>query len=147
MRLNNKIAIITGAGSGIGQAIAQLFAREGAKTVVVDQFKERAETTVEMIRQAGGEALAVAADVSQREAVEQRMAQTLEQYGHIDILVNNAAVAEGLDILQFDETIWDLNLNVDLKSVFLCARTVLPVMIAQNSGAIVNIASVNGLSA
>lgn len=146
MRLNNKIALVTGAGSGIGQAIAELFAQEGARVVVDDRYGPRAQETVERIKAAGGEALAVEADVSKKAAVEAMVAQALSSYGRVDILVNNAAVGTGDDILQIDEADWDAGLAVVLKSVYLCCRAVLPGMIAQKSGAIVNIASVNGLT-
>lgn len=146
MRLNNKIAIVTGAGSGIGRAIAELFAQEGARVVVDDRYGERAQETVERIQAAGGEALAVEADVSKREAVEAMVARTLAGYGRVDILVNNAAVGTGDDILQIDEAGWDTGLAVVLKSVYLCCKAVLPGLIDQKSGAIVNIASVNGLT-
>ncbi|HXV98844.1 MAG TPA: glucose 1-dehydrogenase [Anaerolineae bacterium] len=146
MRLNNKITIVTGAGSGIGRAIAELFAQEGARVVVDDLYGERAQETVQLIKNAGGDALAVEADVSKKAAVEALIAQALNVYGRIDILVNNAAVGTGDDILEIDETDWDTGLDVVLKSVFLCSKAVLPAMIAQKSGAIVNIASVNGLT-
>jgi NAD(P)-dependent dehydrogenase (short-subunit alcohol dehydrogenase family) len=146
MRLNNKIAVVTGAGSGIGRATAELFAREGAQVVVDDRYSERAEETVGRIKQAGGEALAVEADVSKREAVEAMIAQALAAYGRVDILVNNAAVGTGDDILQIDEAAWDAGLAIVLKSVYLCSKAVLPTMIGQKNGAIVNIASVNGLT-
>jgi meso-butanediol dehydrogenase/(S,S)-butanediol dehydrogenase/diacetyl reductase len=146
MRLNNKIALVTGAGSGIGQAIAELFAQEGARVVVNDRYAERAQETARRITQAGGQALAVEADVSSSEAVERMVAQALATYGRIDILVNNAAVGTGDDILEIDETAWDNGLGIVLKSVFLCSKAVLPSMIARKSGAMVNIASVNGLT-
>lgn len=146
MRLNHKIAIVTGAGSGIGRAIAELFAQEGARVVVDDRHADRAQETVQRIKAVGGEAVPVEADVSQREAVEAMVAQALAAFGRIDILVNNAAVGTGDDILQIDEAGWDTGLAVVLKSVYLCSKAVLPGMIAQKSGAIVNIASVNGLT-
>ena len=147
MKLKDKVAIVTGGGSGIGQAIAQYFAQEGAKVVVVDRLGEKAQGTAAQIAGAGGEALAVMADVSDKEGVEAMVAQALERYGQVDILVNNAAVAEGEDLLQIDESVWDFNLDVTLKGVFLCSQAVLPAMIKQKRGAIVNIASVNGLAA
>jgi NAD(P)-dependent dehydrogenase (short-subunit alcohol dehydrogenase family) len=147
MKLKDKVAIVTGGGSGIGQAIAQRFAQEGAKVVVVDRLGEKAQGTAAQIAGAGGEALAVMTDVSDKEGVEVMVAQALERYGQVDILVNNAAVAEGEDLLQLDESVWDFNLEVTLKGVFLCSQAVLPAMIGQKGGAIVNIASVNGLAA
>ena len=146
MRLQDRVAVITGGGSGIGQAIALLFAKEGATVVVVDRIEERAQTTVQMIQSAGGAALALAADVAQQHSVNLMAAQAIKQYGRIDILVNNAAIAEGDDILTFDEETWDRNLNIVLKGVYLCSKALLPPMIAQHRGAIVNIASVNGLT-
>lgn len=146
MRLNDKVAIVTGAGSGIGRATAELFAGEGARVVVDDRYGERAEETVQRIRNAGGVALAIEADVSQKAAVEAMVAQALTAYGRVDILVNNAAVGTGDDILQIEEVDWDRGLTIVLKSVYLCCKAVLPKMIEQRSGAIVNIASVNGLT-
>ena len=146
MRLKNKVAIVTGSGSGIGRATAALFAREGARLVVADLIHERAAETVQRITEAGDEAIAVAMDVSKKPTVEAMVAQTLETYGQVDILVNNAARSSVDDILDFDEATWDLDLDVVLKGVFLCTQAVLPAMVAQKSGAIVNISSVNGLA-
>lgn len=146
LRLKDQIALVTGGGSGIGQAIAILFAQEGASVVVADLIEERAQTTIQMIQSAGGRGLAMAADVVETGAVSNMAAQVLERYGRIDILVNNAAICEGDDILTFDEQIWDRNLNVVLKSVYLCSKAMLPSMINQRRGVIVNIASVNGLT-
>jgi len=147
MRLKEKVAIITGSGSGIGRATAELFAHEGARLVIADLIGERAEETVQRIADAGGEAIAIEMDVSKQEAVEAMVVQTLETYGQIDILMNNAARSSTDDILDFDEATWDLDLDVVLKGVFFCTQAVLPTMMAQKSGAIVNIASVNGLTA
>lgn len=146
MRLHSKIALITGGGSGIGRAIAQRFAGEGAHVAIADRVSERAEETAEQIRGTGGTALALTADVSQAEAVQQIAQQVHNAWGRVDILVNNAAVAVGDDILTIDEETWDLNLDVVLKGAYLCSRAVLPGMIERRSGAIVNIASVNGLT-
>jgi len=147
MRLKNKVAIITGSGSGIGRATAELFAKEGARVVVVDLIGERAEETVQRIVDAGGEAIAIRMDVSDKSSIEAAVAQMLEAYGRIDILMNNAARSSTDDIMEFDEATWDLDLSVVLKGVFLCTQAVLPTMVSQKSGAIVNIASVNGLTA
>src|SRR3982751_5230867 len=110
MRLKDQIAVVTGGGSGIGQAIATLFAQEGATIVVADRIEARAQTTVDVIQKAGGVGLAVAVDVAQKSAVNHLATQALEHYGRVDILVNNAAIAEGDDILTFDEETWELNL-------------------------------------
>lgn len=147
MRLTDRVAIITGGGSGIGRATAKLFAQEEARVAVIDLRPERAQSTAEEIEAAGGQALVLEADVSRKEAVDRAVAQVLERWGQADVLVNNAAISSGDDILTFDEETWDLNLRVVLKSVFLCSKAVLPAMIERRRGAIVNIASVNGLTA
>lgn len=146
MRLADTVALVTGAGSGIGRAIAELFAREGATVVVADLRPERAQESAGRIQAAGGKALALAADVSLKDQVERMAAQAQAAYGRVDVLVNNAALAIGDDILHIEEEQWDLNLRVVLKSVYLCSRALLPGMIERRRGAIVNIASVNGLT-
>ncbi len=146
-RLADRVALVTGGGSGIGRAIAEVFAREGASVVVADLRPEGARETAERIAGAGGAALAVEADVARAAAVDALVERALAAYGRVDILVNNAAAAEGDDILAIDEPAWDFNLAVVLKSVFLCSKALLPQLIARRRGAIVNISSVNALSA
>ncbi|MCC6168881.1 MAG: glucose 1-dehydrogenase [Caldilineaceae bacterium] len=146
MRLQERVAFVTGGGSGIGQAICRLFAAEGASVVTVDRYLERAQATAAQIEAAGGRALALYADVAQPDSVSAAAQTAQERLGPVDILVNNAAIAEGDDILTIDEATWDLNLAVALKSVYLCSRALLPGMLARRRGAIVNIASVNGLT-
>ncbi|MBI2504265.1 MAG: glucose 1-dehydrogenase [Candidatus Latescibacteria bacterium] len=146
MRLADTVALVTGAGSGIGRAIAELFAREGAAVVAADLHLDRARESAGRIQQAGGQALALAADVSLKDQVERMTAQAQAAYGRVDVLVNNAGLATGDDILHIEEEEWDLNLRVVLKSVYLCSRALLPGMIERRRGAIVNIASVNGLT-
>ncbi|MCB0115008.1 MAG: glucose 1-dehydrogenase [Caldilineaceae bacterium] len=146
MKLQDRVAVITGGGSGIGQAIALRFAREGAKVAVVDLRRSRAEDTTAQIHDFGGEALAVDADVSAARTVE-AMAQTVTaHWGRVDILVNNAAISQGDDVRAIDEELWDRNLAVVLKGAFLCTKSVIDGMIERRTGAIVNIASVNGLT-
>jgi NAD(P)-dependent dehydrogenase (short-subunit alcohol dehydrogenase family) len=145
-RLQDRVALITGGGSGIGQAIALLFAQEGAKVVVVDRYLERAEATAATIRSNGGDALPLKADVSSGAEVNTMAADALTAYGKVDLLVNNAGIALGTDILTIDETTWDLNIAVVLKSVYLCSKALLPTMLAAKRGAIINISSVNGLT-
>lgn len=146
MRLQERAAFVTGGGSGIGQAICRLFAAEGASVAAVDRSLERAQATVALVEAAGGRALALQADVAQPDAVYTAAQTAQERLGQVDILVNNAAIAEGDDILTIDEATWDLNLAVVLKSVYLCSRALLPAMLGRGRGAIVNIASVNGLT-
>jgi meso-butanediol dehydrogenase / (S,S)-butanediol dehydrogenase / diacetyl reductase len=146
MRLANRVALITGGGSGIGQAIAYLFAKEGAKIVASDRYLERAEATVAKIRDDGGDALALKADVSSQAEVNAMAESALATYGKVDILVNNAAISRGDDILTIDEATWDLNINIVLKGVYLCSKALLPNMLANKRGAIINISSVNGLT-
>jgi len=146
MRLDGKTALVTGGGSGIGRAICEAFAAAGSTAIPVDVRGERARETARTIAAAGGRATPLTADVSDEESVASMAAAALEAHGQVDILVNNAAVCEGDDILEFDSDVWDLNLRVDLKSVYLCSRALLPQMLERGSGAIVNISSVNGLT-
>jgi meso-butanediol dehydrogenase / (S,S)-butanediol dehydrogenase / diacetyl reductase len=145
MRLPDTIAVVTGGGSGIGRAICELFAREGAKVVAADRYPERAEETAARITSAGGEAIGVRVDVADAAAVGEMARRAVAANGRVDVLVNNAGISVGDDILTFDEATWDLNLNVVLKGVFLCSKAVLPGMIERRRGVILNIASVNGL--
>jgi meso-butanediol dehydrogenase / (S,S)-butanediol dehydrogenase / diacetyl reductase len=145
MRLADTVALVTGGGSGIGRAICERFARESAVVVAADRYLDRAEETARLIVDAGGTALGVEADVANGEAVTAMADRVHAEYGRVDVLVNNAGLSVGDDILTIDEATWDLNLNVVLKSVFLCSKAVLPGMLERKRGAIINIASVNGL--
>lgn len=147
MRLAEKVAVITGGGSGIGRATAERFAREGARVVVADLLGERATLVAEGITAAGGDALAITADVTQAAAVEALAAQALARYGRVDILVNNAGRSLGNDLRDIDEATWDANFAIVIKTAYLCTRAFVPQMIARGSGAIINIASINGLTA
>jgi NAD(P)-dependent dehydrogenase (short-subunit alcohol dehydrogenase family) len=146
MKLADRVVLVTGGGSGIGRAIAERFAREGARIVVADRNAAGAEETTARIAAAGAEALAVEADVANAAAVAAMVARANERFGRVDVLINNAGLSAGDDILTFDETTWDLNLDVVLKSVFLCSKAVLPGMLERRWGVILNIASVNGLT-
>ncbi len=147
MRFKDKVVVITGAGSGIGRVMAHRFAADGAKVAVVDWLGERADAVAAEISGAGGHAVASHADVSSARDVDLMAAQVESRLGPPDVLINNAAIAEGDDILQIDDATWDRDVAVVLKSVFLCCKAVLPSMIDRRGGSIVNIASVNGLSA
>ena len=146
MRLQDQVAIVTGGGSGIGEAIAMRFAQEGAQLVIADREPLRAGRVAAAIGAAGGHAIALTVDVANGESVQSMAAAALANYGRVDVLVNNAAISQGDDILTIDEATWDLNLAIVLKGVYLCSKAVLPGMMAQRKGAIVNIASVNGLT-
>ena len=142
MKLQGKVAIVTGAGSGIGRAVARLFAQEGAQVVVAERQAAAGEETVATIRQAGGTALAVAVDVSRPDQVRRLIDQTVAAFGRIDILVNNAGIAGAYKPFQeLDEADWDAVLDINLKGQFLCARLAVPVMIQGGGGAVVNISS------
>jgi NAD(P)-dependent dehydrogenase (short-subunit alcohol dehydrogenase family) len=143
-----KVALITGAGNGIGRATALAFAKAGAKTVIVDRDKAAGEATAGIIRQQGGEALFVAADVTKSADVEAYVKAALDAYGRVDCFHNNAGI-EGkvIHTAEYDEAMFDQVIAVNVKGVFLGLRHVLPVMLRQKSGAIVNTASVAGLVA
>jgi meso-butanediol dehydrogenase / (S,S)-butanediol dehydrogenase / diacetyl reductase len=143
--LANTVAVVTGGGSGIGRATAQLFAREGATVVVADLHGDRAESVAKGIDDAGGTAMAVEADVATPEGVAHVFTRADSVFAPVDILVNNAGASLGNDLRTIEPDIWDRNFDIVLKSAFLCTKAALPGMIAKRKGAIVNISSVNGL--
>lgn len=147
MKLQDRVAFVTGGGSGIGRAICQRFSQEGATVVAADLIPERALETANLITSAGGVAVGLAIDVANAEMVKLAIGTAIDKYGQIDILVNNAGLSIGDRITDFDEAMWDLNIDVVLKGVYLCSREVLPGMIERRSGVILNIGSVNGLVA
>jgi len=145
-RVDGKVALITGAGSGIGRATALAFAREGAKVVVADIVVSGGEETVGMIKGAGGEAIFVKTDVTKAAEVEALVKKTVETYGRLDCAINNAGI-EGEMALTADctEENWDRVVDIDLKGVWLCLKYEIPQMLQQGGGAVVNTASVAGL--
>lgn len=145
MRLKNKVAIITGAGSGIGQGIALSFIKEGAKVVVADWQEKGGEETVNQIKKLKGEAIFIKTDVSKAKDIDQMVETCLKKFGRVDILVNNAGVVKFGALHETPESDWDLVLNVNLKSVFLASKKVLPEMLKQGKGKIISIASIAGL--
>jgi NAD(P)-dependent dehydrogenase (short-subunit alcohol dehydrogenase family) len=143
MRLSNKVAIITGSASGMGQAAAELFAREGASVVVTDISAEMGETTVRSIRDAGGTAIFVKANVADEDEVRHMVSMAVDSFGRVDVLYNNAGIMPSDDgsVTDLAETTWDRILDVNLKSAFLCSKYVIPHMMKQEKGSIINIAS------
>ena len=146
MTLSKSVAIVTGAGSGIGRAIAVRFAAAGASVVVADLDAGRAIATSNLLAETGAQSIAATVDVSVSAEVAMMVESAISAFGRVDILVNNAGISRGSDILTIDEQTWDLNLDIVLKSVYLCSKAVLPRMIEQMQGVIINIGSVNGLS-
>lgn len=144
-RLKNKVAIITGAGSGIGRATAKIFAAEGAKVVVADYKPEGAQETVKMIVDAGGEAVFSQTDVSKTDQVQAMINLAVEKFGGLDILFNNAGVAPMADLANTTEEIWQETIDVDLKGVFLGTKFAVPEMEKRGKGKIINTASIAGL--
>jgi len=145
MRLSGKVAIITGAGAGIGRSTALLFAKEGAKVVVADCDSERGAETVGIIREDGGEATFIQVDVSKAAGAERMARATVQTYGKLDILVNNAGIYMQADAVEMTEEDWDRILDVNLKGVFLCSKYCIPEMIKGGGGSIVNIGSEAGI--
>ncbi|MBN1963098.1 MAG: glucose 1-dehydrogenase [Anaerolineae bacterium] len=143
MRLENKVAIVTGAAKGIGWGIATVFAKEGAKVVVVDWDKETGEQTAAEINAGGGDAIFVHCDVSNESQVKAMIQAALDKYGRIDVLVNNAGIGVYLPITEASSEDWDRCLGVNLKGVFLCSKYAIPHMQAVGKGVIVNISSVH----
>jgi NAD(P)-dependent dehydrogenase (short-subunit alcohol dehydrogenase family) len=145
-RLENKVGLVTGAGSGIGKVSALAFAREGAKVVVADTVAKDGEDTVNSIRRAGGEASFIRTDVSKASEVEAMVNKTIETYGHLDCAYNNAGVVISPRLTpETSEADWDHVINVNLKGVWLCMKYEIPQMIKSGKGAIVNASSMVGL--
>src|ERR1700736_7043214 len=143
-----KVALITGAGNGIGRAPAVALAKSGAKVVVVDRDTAGAEATAGIIRQQGGEAHVVTADVTKSAEVQGYVKAALDAYGKIDCFFNNAGIEGSVKhTAEYDEAIFDQVISINVKGVFLGLRHVLPVMLQQKQGAIVNTASAAGLVA
>ncbi|NUF29502.1 glucose 1-dehydrogenase [Acinetobacter oleivorans] len=147
-RLQNKVCIITGAASGMGESEAIAFAQQGAKLIIADMNLEQANQVVEKIINAGGEAFAFQVDVTQFYQLKQLVEFTLEKFGRIDVLLNNAGIFDKYtNSLDTTEELWDAMFAINVKAVFNLSNLVLPKMIEQGTGAIINIASIAGLVA
>ena len=144
-RLDRQVALVTGGASGIGRAIALLFAAEGARVVIVDRQDQQGAETLALIRQAGGEAIYLHADLGAAGSAAPIIAAVLQIYGQLDVVVNNAAVSSPDGVLAVDEAQWEQTLAVDLKAPFFLTQAALPAMLARRRGVFVNIASVNAL--
>jgi 3-oxoacyl-[acyl-carrier protein] reductase len=146
MKLKDRVAIVTGASRGIGNAIARKLAQEGAKVVVnYNTSEEKASKLVQEIKKEGGDAITVRADVSKVTDVKELVKKTIEKYGRIDILVNNAGVLFENTFLDADEAVWDKTMDVNLKGAYLCSKEVAPIMLQQKKGKIINISSNSGI--
>ena len=146
--IDGKVVIVTGSSRGIGKAIAKVCAAEGARVVVVGRTEQEGGRlpgtiyqTVEEIEQAGGEALAVRCDVTDEEQVQALGQEVLDKYGRIDSLVNNAGIQVNVGLLELQTRHWDLTMRVNLRGVFLCCKHLLPAMVEQRSGSVINITS------
>src|SRR4051794_29852402 len=145
MRLQDKVAIITGAGRGIGQATAIKFAQEGAKVVVCDLTPEWIEETVEMCKESRGDAFGFVADVRDIQSLENMVDVTLAKWGRVDCLVNNAGIVMDAQLKNMTEDQFDNVIEINLKGVYNCTKAVVNAMLAQQSGVILNASSIVGI--
>jgi 3-oxoacyl-[acyl-carrier protein] reductase len=146
MKLKDRVAILTAsAGAGIGHATARMLAREGVRLMVTDIHEERSVVTAQSIHDEFGiETLGIKCDVTNLDDVKNIVEATLKRFGRIDILVNNAGTNRPVHIVEMSDEVWDIVINTSLKGAFYCTRAVLPAMMKQNQGRIINIASVAG---
>ena len=144
-QLEGRVAIVTGAGRGLGKAIATRFATEGAKLVIVDVDEAAAQSVVDEIKGAGGEALLGVCDVTKRDQIDTLVSNVIDAYGQIDILCNNAGVTRDARLVKMTEADFDLVINVNLKGVFNLTQAVAPHMIERGYGRIISTSSVVGL--
>jgi 3-oxoacyl-[acyl-carrier protein] reductase len=144
--IENKVAIVTGGAGGIGGAVVQRFAREGAKLAVADINAESAQARVKEVSDRGTDAIAITADVTNKKSVQDMVRAALDRWGKIDILVNVAGGAQRKNVIDITAEEWDRVVNMNLKSVFLCSQAVLPTMLKAKYGKIVSISSIYGFA-
>ena len=142
VKLDGKVVVVTGASKGVGKAIASAFAAAGAKVVLAARTRETLEQVAAELRESGAEAVAIPTDVTDVDAVQRLIEQTLDAYQRVDILVNNAGIGHFGPVVDFAPDDWDTVLNSNLKAVYLCAKYALPPMLAQGSGQIINVLSI-----
>jgi len=140
-KLAGKISAVTGAAQGIGREIALLFAREGADVAIVDRNKKSSEDVAKQIRSLGRRSISIVADIADEDQIEEGFRNISRELGPVDILVNNAGIDTTSLVVDMPTSLWDEMFRINLRSVFLCTRTVLPGMIEKRSGRIINIAS------
>lgn len=146
MRLENKVPLVTGGASGIGEETAYLFAREGAKIVIADMNSERGEEVAKKIVTGGRDCVFLKTDVSKKEEVKRMVDATRGRFGRLDILFNNAGIPiQKTALEEIEEDIWDKVMDVNLKSVFLCSKYAFSIMREQGGGVIINTASISGV--
>ncbi len=144
--LNGKVAIITGGAQGIGSAVAERFAAEGARVVITSRDGTKAEEAAEALKQNGGDARGLAAAIDDRDSVKDLVDRVIEAYGAIDVLVNNAATVRDTLLMRMKQADWDEVMQVNLGGVFICTQAVIRQMMRQRSGRIINLTSIVGLS-
>jgi 3-oxoacyl-[acyl-carrier protein] reductase len=147
MKLKDKVAVVTGAAQGLGRAIAKILAQQGAKVVVADLQLEKAEATAkEIAADTGQQVIALRVDVVESASAKAMIDRTMDEFGRVDILINNAGTTRDSLIMRMKEADWDLVLNVNLKGTFNCSKAAIRPMMKQHYGRIINIASVSGLA-
>ena len=147
MRLESKVALITGGGSGIGRACAEMFAREGAKVAVSDISLERAQATTQFVTSHGGDAIAISGDVSVGDDAQNMVSATVEKFGKLDVLVNSAGVSarNAMPKGSSPEEVWDKVIDVNLKGTYMVSWHAMPEMAKSGGGSIINLSSIMGL--
>ena len=147
MRLENKVALISGGARGIGAAVAKIFSQEGAKLVICDILEDEGRKTAEEITAAGGECVFVRLDVTSETDWEQAAAETTSRFGRLDILVNNAGITARGNVEETSVADWTRTMDINVKGAFLGSKQAIPVMRASGGGSIINVSSIDGIRA